>query len=119
MRISAKKILYVVLMFVFAMSLCACKADPNCGTYICKNVEVENISVDGKEAFINGAEIQLLKAGECKVILDGVEYKASWTRKDNDVTIDLQETPSTGKLEGNKLIIDLFGFGMNLTFEKQ
>ena len=118
MKKIVKKGLALCLMIVMAMSLCACSADPNCGKYVCKNVKVGDITVTAGEAYPNGASIELKTAGACTVILDGVKYDGSWKSENNQVTINLEEEPSTGTVAGNTLTIDLLGVGMTMEFVK-
>ena len=118
MKKALRKMICLIMVLVFAMSLSACSADPNCGKYICKTVTVGDITVDAGEAYVNGASIELKKAGACDVVLDGTTYLASWKNNNGSITISLQETDSVGTIAGNKLTIDLFGVGMTMTFEK-
>ena len=114
-----KKALCIVMALILTMSLCACSADPNCGSYVCKTVTVGDITVNVNEAFINGASLELKQAGLCEVILDGSKYEGSWKSDNNKITINLEEEPSTGTISGNTLNIDLLDLGMTLSFEKR
>ncbi|MBR4344446.1 MAG: hypothetical protein IKP88_17395 [Lachnospiraceae bacterium] len=118
MKKMIRKMACLMLALILVMSLTACSADPNCGKYICKTVSVGEITVDASNAYVNGASLELKKAGACDVVLDGTTYLGSWKSTDSTLTISLQETDSVGTIAGNKITIDLFGVGMTMTFEK-
>ena len=109
------------MVLVMVLSLTACAADPNCGSYVLKSLTVDNIkseAVSGEKKIID-AKIELKKAGACDVILDGAVYAGSWKSENNSITISLQETDSVGTISGNTLSIDLFGIGMMMEYEKK
>ena len=118
MKNHIKRALCLVMVLMLTMSLCACSTDPNCGKYVCKTVKVDNLTVNVNEAFTNGASIELKAAGACSVVLDGATYDGSWKSKDNQVTVTLEGTESTGIIAGNTLTIDLYGVGMTMDFTK-
>jgi len=118
MKRSIKRALCMVMVFVLAMSLCACSADPNCGKYVCKDVKVGDISVSAQEAYPNGSSIELKTAGACTIILDGAVYEGSWKSENSNVTITLEGEESTGSISGNTMTIDIYNVGMTMTFER-
>ena len=118
MRKHIKKALCIVMALVLTMSLCACGADPNCGSYTCKTVSVGDITVNVNDAFVNGASMELKQAGACEVLLDGSKYEGSWKSEGSSITITLEEEPSVGTVNGNTISIDILNVGMTLTFEK-
>jgi len=118
MKRIVKKGFALILVVILAMSLCACSQDPNCGKYTCKSVRVGDITVDAKEAYPNGTSIDLKSAGACTVVLNGVAYEGSWKSENSQVTISLEEEPSTGTVSGNTLSIDLLGVGMIMELQR-
>lgn len=109
------------MVLVLVLSLTACAADPNCGTYVLKTLTVDDIKAEagtGEDKIID-AKIELKKAGACDVVLDGATYAGSWKSDNNSITISLQETDSVGTISGNTLSIDLFGIGMMMEYEKK
>ena len=120
-----RKIVCVVMVLVLAFSLSACSADPNCGNYVCKTIQVSgestgDITVDVNQVFKNGgASIELKEAGACDLILDGVKYEASWKSDGSKINIKIEDDDIEGVISGNTLTIDkLFDVTMTMNFEK-
>ena len=92
-----RKIVCVVMVLVLAFSLSACSADPNCGNYVCKTIQVSgestgDITVDVNQVFKNGgASIELKEAGACDLILDGVKYEGSWKSDGSKINIKIED----------------------------
>ena len=119
MKKHIKKVFCIVLALVLTMSLSACSADPNCGNYVCKTVQVDDMTGPVSNVFAGGASIELKQAGACDFILDGVKYEGSWKSDGSKVTLKIEEEQIDGTVSGNTLSIEKpFDVGMTMNFEK-
>ena len=125
MKKHLRRIVCVVMVLVLTVSLSACSADPNCGKYVCKTIQVSgestgDITVDVNQVFTNGgASIELKEAGACDLILDGVKYEGSWKSDGSKINIKIEDDDIEGVVSGNTLTIDkLFDVTMTMNFEK-
>jgi len=119
MKKNLRKVFCLVMVLVFAISLSACSADPNCGKYVCKTVQVDDMTVAVGNVFSNGASIELKQAGACDFVLDGVKYEGSWNSDGNKITLKIEEEQIEGSVSGNTLSIEKpFDVGMTMVFEK-
>lgn len=109
-----KKFLCAVLVLCMSLALCACKADPYCGVYKAKSVEINDMSFDITEAYEKGASLDLMEAAQCTLTLDGKEYEGTWSSEGNKVKVVIEEEESVGVIEEGILSIDLYGTGMTM-----
>ncbi len=119
MRKISRNILCVILILVMALTLCACKADPNCGVYVADSVEIGDYTFDISAAYEEGASFDLQEAAACTVTLDGKAYEGTWSSEGNKVSIVIEEEESEGTIADGVLSIDLYKKGMTMVCPKQ
>ncbi|MCR4805579.1 MAG: hypothetical protein K5981_07985 [Clostridia bacterium] len=119
----AKKMTALLMVLAMAIGLAACtqgaRADAQLqGKYTAVAGEAMGVTLLGED--LEGFDMELQSGGKGTAVIDGKEWKMSWSNDDETVTIKLDGEELKGTLGEDIFVIDdIGGSGLKVTFAKE